>query len=122
MVTVFWWQYAGILKKNVRQHDIVARYGGEEFVIGLIGQTMKECYATGERIRVDVEQNVFRHEKIELKITCSAGIASYPEVCGETPSLSALLKEGDAALYQAKAQGRNLVVCASFSPNQSPLT
>ncbi len=114
-------QYADILKKNVRQHDIVARYGGEEFVIGLIGQTMREAYATGERIRVDVEQYLFRHEKIELQITCSAGIASYPEICEENPSLSALLQEGDAALYEAKAQGRNLVVCASSSPPQSPL-
>ena len=105
-------QYADILKQNVRQHDIVARYGGEEFIIGLIGQTMEEAYTTGERIRMDVEKFIFTHEDIELHITCSAGIASYPEVTGENPSLEALLKEGDAALYQAKNQGRNRVVQA----------
>lgn len=113
-------QYANILKKNVRQHDIVARYGGEEFIIGLIGQTMEEAYTTGERIRVDVENFIFKHENLELKITCSAGIASYPEVSEDNPSLGELLKEGDAALYQAKREGRNRIVRAPWTPEPPP--
>ena len=67
---------------------------------------------TGERIRTKVEKFPFRIEGLELKITCSAGIASYPEVCGDTPNFNAILQQVDAALYQAKRQGRNRVICA----------
>ena len=105
-------QFSEILRQSIRKHDIVARYGGEEFIIGLSGQRTHESYKTGERIRTKVEKFPFRIEGLELKITCSAGIASYPEVCGDTPNFNAILQQVDAALYQAKRQGRNQVICA----------
>ncbi|MBF0288137.1 MAG: diguanylate cyclase [SAR324 cluster bacterium] len=108
-------QYATILKKNLRQHDIVARFGGEEFVIGMVGQSLQDAYSMAERIRQDVEQFSFQHDDHTLHITCSAGVGSYPEICSDSPSLDAMLREVDAALYYAKNNGRNQVIIAPVS-------
>ena len=106
-------QFANILQQNVRKYDIVARYGGEEFIIGLIGQDLDASYATGQRIRADVENFLFVHEDLSLRVTCSAGVVSYPEICPAPPNLEALIEEVDTALYEAKQQGRNRVISAS---------
>lgn len=112
-------QFANILQQNVRQYDIVARYGGEEFIIGLIGQDLDASYATGQRIRADVENFSFAHENLRLNLTCSAGVVSYPEICPGPPNLEVLLDEVDSALYQAKQQGRNRVISASSLNSKS---
>ena len=54
---------------------------------------------------MDVEKKEFKYEDLKIKITCSAGIGSYPEVCSENPTLQALLNEVDSALYYAKRHG-----------------
>ena len=85
--------------------DTVARYGGDEFAV-LLGSPVSEHSArrAAERLLAAVRQP-FVLEKRELRPTVSIGIA-----LGAGPAPSALLREADLALYQAKAAGRNRAV------------
>ena len=95
-----------ILKRQKRATDVVARFGGEEFVV-LCEQTDEAgAELLGERIREEVERTVFHTPIGPLSITCSVGIATFPE-CGQT--WDELFKAADDALYASKRNGRNRV-------------
>ena len=95
-----------ILKRQKRTTDVVARFGGEEFVV-LCEQTDEAgAELLGERIREEVERTVFHTPIGPLSITCSVGIATFPE-CGQT--WDELFKAADDALYASKRNGRNRV-------------
>lgn len=100
---------AETLTSAVRKTDVVGRFGGEEFVILLPHADSKGSMALAERLRELVERTGLRRSDREppLKITISAGVATYPE-SGTT--LEALLEHADQALYEAKRRGRNQVV------------
>lgn len=100
--------FAGILKKNVRDTDLVARYGGEEFCIVSPDCTDQQARAVADRIRQVVEQTEFKLEDGQtLQRTCSAGVAAVPLDANDAESL---VKAADSALYYAKEHGRNRVV------------
>ena len=95
---------AGRLTETVRDGDTVARLGGDEFILILNDQTGQDVmYRAMQRIvsRVAEPINVDGHE---LMVTCSAGISVYPQ---DGPDVDTLLKNADAAMYQAKEKGRN---------------
>jgi two-component system, cell cycle response regulator len=100
-----------------RTPDVVARYGGEEFVVLLPGTDHDGALATAERIRaavaaspVLVTSGMRSDGGIgELSITCSAGVAAFPE---HGRSVATLLRAADAAMYRAKTLGRNRVLGA----------
>ncbi len=96
-------QLAGILRQTVRDTDLVARYGGEEFVLLLPAGEMAHVTDSMERIRRAVEAAEFRLEDRTIRVTISCGAAEplEREAAGE------LVKRADAALYSAKAAGRN---------------
>ncbi|CAN5925286.1 hypothetical protein BH11MYX4_BH11MYX4_25040 [soil metagenome] len=97
---------ADILKRQKRTTDVVARFGGEEFVV-LCEQTDEAgANLLGERIREEVERTVFHTPIGPLTVTCSVGIATFPE-CGQT--WDELFKSADDALYVSKRNGRNKV-------------
>jgi len=98
---------AGIIKKKVRDIDIVARYGGEEFAV-LLPNINKEAKEAAERIRKAVEAAEFEGdiEQPVVKKTISAGIAVYPIDAGNDTEL---VVKADDALYKAKESGRNMV-------------
>ncbi|MGH8885073.1 MAG: diguanylate cyclase [Egibacteraceae bacterium] len=103
------------IRDSTRVPDVVARYGGEEFVVLLPGTDLAGAVATAERIReavaaAPVAVGTGNGPVEPLSVTCSGGVSSFP-VHGQT--LAGLLRVGDAALYAAKAQGRNRIVCAS---------
>jgi len=96
---------AEILRQTTRGVDTVARYGGEEFVVMLIEAPIATAAAVGERLRARVAAEEFGAGRM----TVSVGAAEYP-THGETPE--ELIASADAAMYQAKGDGRDRVVLA----------
>ncbi|MBN2048590.1 MAG: diguanylate cyclase [Anaerolineaceae bacterium] len=95
------------LEKMIRGGDIACRYGGEEFVIVLPGTTLEEARARAEQIRHEMEELVFYDQGNEIQLTVSIGVSSTDD---HPINRDLLLNEADKALYEAKEQGRNLVV------------
>jgi diguanylate cyclase (GGDEF)-like protein len=105
---------AHIVRGTLRAEDLFARYGGEEFVILCRGATLDNALALAERLRAKVESFVFESHGECVAVTISVGVASWFEQRGSTTRLVA---DADAALYEAKAGGRNRVVaCATRGP------
>jgi diguanylate cyclase (GGDEF)-like protein len=100
---------ARVLADNSREVDYPARYGGEELAVILPHTDLEGAYAIAERIRTSIEAlRIPRMDKQGmLKITASLGVAASNE--GQK---DALIAEADAALYQAKRQGKNRTITA----------
>lgn len=108
---VILYETARILKDTAREIDMVGRYGGEEF-IAILPQTDEDAAEQfAERVRRAVNEHLFRDEATEVRMTLSAGVASFPGEGIDDPDL--LIKHADQALYEAKGAGRNRVVRAS---------
>lgn len=101
------------LKTCVRPYDLAARYGGEEFTLILPGAGRLGTLSLAERCRMAIESLVYQGDDgSSLRISASLGCAIFPD-CGSEATV--LLKAADAALYEAKRQGRNRTVM--FSPD-----
>lgn len=97
---------AEILKRNKRATDVVARFGGEEFVVVCEQTDEKGAMLLAERIREELSKTTFHTEKGPLTVTCSLGVATFPEAAVDWDSL---FKASDDALYISKRSGRNRV-------------
>jgi diguanylate cyclase (GGDEF)-like protein len=95
-----------VLARYVRGDDVVAKYGGDEFVIILPGSTREEAIVVAERVRDAVSSEVIGPTP-EDRISCSSGIACYPE---DGTDYVSLIGAADRALFSAKIRGRNAVV------------
>ena len=93
----------------LRSSDIWCRYGGEEFIALLPGTTIDQAMAVAERLRQSVERTTISSPRGSLSVSVSIGVA---ERSVNHASLSEVLAISDAALYKAKAAGRNRVVAA----------
>lgn len=98
---------AQILTENTRRGDIVARYGGEEFLVALMDSTPEAARKRVEQWRAEFGACAVPYEGNLLQTTVSAGLASFP---GDGSGLDELVRKADAAMYRAKAAGRNRVV------------
>jgi two-component system cell cycle response regulator len=100
---------AGLLRGLVRGDGLVARYGGEEFVVLLPETDEANGEAFGKRVRLAVAAHAFvaRPNEGPIRLTASIGVATFPAARLETAE--DLLARADAALYRAKAEGRNRV-------------
>jgi diguanylate cyclase (GGDEF)-like protein/PAS domain S-box-containing protein len=108
---------AALLVKNVRTEDFVCRYGGEEFVIILPTADLDGARARAERLRMKTKELTIVYQGQTLRmVTFSMGVAEFPRH-GTTPQ--ELMAAADAALYQAKREGRDRVVVAA-SPEPPP--
>jgi diguanylate cyclase (GGDEF)-like protein len=100
-----------VIQSSLRSHDIPCRYGGEEFSILLPETESLEAIVIAERIRRTVGDIRIREGKKLFGTTMSIGISSYPKSARR--STAELLKKADAALYQAKREGKDKVISAA---------
>ncbi len=109
---------AYLLRKQLRAFDLAYRIGGEEFLVLLPGASQEQAEAMAERLRQGVQADTVGGG---LRVTMSFGVSAstrnhafdYQHVC----------EEADAALYEAKRQGRNRVCGSQAAPAPAaPLT
>ena len=103
---------ARVLADTSRDADFPARYGGEELALILPHTDMEGSYAIAERIRTAVE--ALRIPRVDedgtLRVTVSLGVAAVTDGTKEE-----IIAEADAALYDAKRQGKNRTVRAEMA-------
>ncbi|MEO5611625.1 MAG: sensor domain-containing diguanylate cyclase, partial [Sphingomicrobium sp.] len=101
-------EFARIARAMVREHDLVARVGGEEFAIFFPGTSVAQAMAVCERLRVSMSHTVVRYHKSRIWVTVSGGVA--PLGAG---GIDAAFPIADAALYEAKRNGRDQLAMAA---------
>jgi diguanylate cyclase (GGDEF)-like protein len=101
---------AQTMARALRPHDALGRMGGEEFAAVLPGVSPTEAQAIAERVRSAVEQQAL--DPVEggpQRATVSIGLV-HSATMGSDADMDTLLLAADAALYRAKAEGRNRVM------------
>ncbi len=99
---------AQVISADVRASDLVCRFGGEEFTVCLPGATLEAALVRAEQWRSRfADSRVEGEGGIPVQCTLSVGVAMF---LGAADTIEATLKRADAALYQAKGQGRDRVV------------
>lgn len=96
---------AKVIKRNIRAQDTVVRIGGEEFALILPDTRLTEGERIAKRVRAFVQNSTFYYAGIRLPLTISLGVVPY-----RGQSIGSLIEAADAAMYQAKENGRNRVV------------
>ena len=91
---------AACLKQNTRVGDVIARYGGDEFVLLLPDTTAAEAAALTQRIRTHIASLRWTSTDRAIAVNVGTGIATGRS----TSSVTALLAEADARLYQDKGK------------------
>ncbi len=99
-------EFAKILNESFRENDTVYRYGGEEFLIILPDINSNDAYQRAENLRTNLKKNLINFNNKKISITISLGISVYPENGMDAKSM---ISAADAALYQAKQNGRDQV-------------
>jgi diguanylate cyclase (GGDEF)-like protein len=100
-------EFGALIKKSVRNIDIVIRYGGDEYTAILVETTCATAELVAERIRRQVEAHHFSSADGQIiRLTCSIGYACCPE---DAASKDVLLEMADRAMYAGKTSGKNCV-------------
>jgi len=94
------------MKAVLRGSDTKCRYGGEEFLVLLPDTPLAGACRVAEMLRKDLEQRPVRWNDQMLVVTASFGIA---EIIAGEDTANSIIARADAALYQAKQDGRNCV-------------
>ena len=97
------------IRSILREYDSVGRYGGEEFLVVLPGVDSIAAKSVLERVRTAVAEHTIRIAEKEIRVTVSLGAAT----CDGSAVAEDLIRAADAALYQAKTNGRNRVEYAA---------
>ncbi len=99
------------MREHLRSGDVACRYGGEEFLLILPEAGLEVTGRRAEQLRQHVKQMAVSYQEKPLgPVTISLGVAVYPDH-GQEPG--ELIKAADAALYRAKAEGRDRAINAS---------
>lgn len=101
-------QVSAAIRNAVRSRDIVARFGGEEFMVLLTNSTTEAASLAAERIRQQVYDLKIPHmfnESVATNVTISIGMTPLMD-----SDIDGALKRADTALYEAKGQGRNIIL------------
>ncbi len=100
---------AQILSESLRGYDSVGRMGGEEFLVITPKKAGMDCISVFGRLCVRVAENKITTRSGVLSVTVSIGVA----IAVAAGTVDEILGAADTALYRAKDQGRNRVVCAT---------
>jgi diguanylate cyclase (GGDEF)-like protein len=105
---------ANVLGEKAGSRHLVARFGGDEFALILPGHDADDAVLLAESIRTGVEG--MKVPGIREPVTASFGVAAFPL---HAASYDDLISGTDAALYEAKREGRNRVCtpCDNLGPN-----
>ena len=98
-----------LLQEQLRSSDFVARYGGEEFVVILNGAAEEAALQIAEKLRRTIKSAPFRSRGERVPVTISCGVGTF----SDEDTLEQVFERTDAALYAAKAQGRDRCVYSS---------
>ena len=96
---------------SVRAGDVVARIGGEEFALLLAGATIDQAAAVCEHLRASAASHVVEDAGRPVRMIVSGGVAQLFAGCEKQ-----ILRDADAAMYQAKSRGRNTFAWAPRNP------
>ncbi len=91
------------LRASVRREDAVARYGGEEFAVLLPNTTLEQAARAAHNVREAIARVTVDHNGRQISVTASGGLAMIQS----KEESESLIQRADAALYAAKAAGRN---------------
>ena len=97
---------ADMLTSDIRAIDVIARYGEEKFSILMSGIDRKEALRVSERIRLNIEEAIFKAYDETVTTTVSIGISVFPD---NGVDVEGLIESADRALYKAKETGRNRI-------------
>ena len=103
-------EVAYLLRKRLRAFDLAYRIGGEEFLVLLPGASVEESQVMAEQLREATEEDRLGHAP---DLTISFGVSGSTR--GTTFDYQDAFRAADAALYEAKAAGRNRVCIQSVS-------
>jgi len=98
---------AECLRISSRISDVPARYGGEEFALILPSTDTENASVTAQRIRANFRKKTKKLNEKMPPITLSIGVACFPD---DSDTREGLIAAADQALYQAKDNGKDLVV------------
>ncbi len=101
--------FSGLLKKLLRDHDIIGRLGGEEFGITLIKSDIRMAAQTADRLRQAVSDSYITVNEKKVRFTISLGVA---QLGSGDRDVHSFVKRAENALYSAKNTGRNCVKVA----------
>jgi diguanylate cyclase (GGDEF)-like protein len=106
---------AAVSRETCREEDVLCRIGGEEFTVILPGSQEQEAVAVAERLRYAVEGSSPARVG---RVTVSVGVAEFPRHAARPREL---LARADAALFEAKAAGKNRVAVARSDQEAGPV-
>lgn len=98
--------FGDVLRRCKRETDVVGRFGGEEFVVVCEETDAIGAQLLAERIREELSGTVFYTPQGPFSVTCSLGVASFPDAGSDWESI---FKATDEALYVSKRGGRDRV-------------
>ncbi|MFQ5876980.1 MAG: diguanylate cyclase [Acidobacteriota bacterium] len=102
-------RFGQVVTESAREIDIVGRFGGEEFLMILPNTDGIRAAIVAERVRKVAEEQVYKFKEFLVRVTTSAGVASYP-ANRDVRNAADLLRAADAAMYRAKTASRNKVI------------
>jgi len=100
--------FAEVAQRIVRKKDLIARMGGEEFAVLFKGMGSPECLKVCERLRLELSDAVTFFGDQSIQYTVSVGVADVL-----SPDFKHSLSRADAALYEAKREGRDRLKLAA---------
>ena len=101
---------SSMIKEYIRLDEVLGRYGGDEFIVFLPGIKIQEAWRIAEKIRWNIAKRKITCDRENIHCSLSIGVAEW-DVTDD--SINTVIKKADAALYNAKVNGRNQ--CQVFS-------